>query len=98
MDLNVTFAWVEGFNVAGFPHPNTDTASAWAVWPYHIWDDPWIEYDQVAPDKVKAGATVNVFLFPEFSSVFYPISLWIEFQPPNQIAYGAEHFHRWWLD
>jgi hypothetical protein len=95
-ELNATFVWLEAFNVATFGKSNY--ASAWAKWPFYIFDEPWIQYDQEAPDKVRVEAGTVVWVWPEVFLVTYPIGLWIEFWAPNQVTYGATNFHYWWIE
>jgi len=98
MDLTATFVWLElgGVYYAAFGQPNY--TSAWPEWPYYIFDEPWIQYDQESPDKLKVTAGTAVWLFPEWATAGYPIRLWMEFLAPNQVTYWGTGFHYYWAE
>ncbi|KPJ49565.1 MAG: hypothetical protein AMJ38_03110, partial [Dehalococcoidia bacterium DG_22] len=93
MDLWASFACVPAFNVAG----GGGWAEAWAVWPYHMFDEPWVQVHQYSMSEVGVEARTTVWVFPEIAWASYPVSLWIDFWCPHYYSGGGSGFHHWWL-
>jgi hypothetical protein len=95
MDLRSTFVWIEALNAV---NALERSASAWATWPYHISEDPWLQLEFPTEGRVSLEASTTVWVFPEIGVTSYPIRLWIDFRAAGWYSVGGENFHHWWVE
>jgi len=96
MDLWVTFIWLDYFNVSG---PTRISCFTDFQYPYYIGDHPIISGGGTpAPTSWRVGCEVNVWVFPEFYYVWWPIKLWIDWTIPGYYGGGGFGFNRMWIE
>lgn len=99
MDLRATFVWVEWVGDFWTCNVTAGTATAWAEWPYYIFDDPQLNAERITESRAAIEAEVTVWFLAELVVVAWPARLWIDFWvPPPQYGGGGSGIHYWWLE